>query len=251
MTLKRSLMGFALFGVTLLISVVWHFPASYVLSLPSVQQNLPKGLHLSNVQGVWWAGKTQVIWQQHPLGQVDWQWQPLAALGGQLGLLLKWQQEEDEVLANIKSNGETLTLANLKGHLQLSRFSGLNPALGLLADAKGDAIFKDLSLISPLQAPWPSEISGQVVLVDLNAMGMAINTTEITPSLQEKTLVLTTQAKDKGWVLNGKTLLNAPNRFTHDYQLIADNAQTLPDWTPLFMRQTSPTQAILKGSGSW
>ncbi|BBP42676.1 type II secretion system protein N [Thiosulfativibrio zosterae] len=251
MTLKRGLIGFSLFGLTLLVSVVWHFPASYLVSLPAVQHNLPKALQLSNVQGTWWAGQTQVNWQQQPLGQVAWQWQPLDALGGQLGVTLKWQQAEDEVLANVKTNGETLTVANVNGHLQLSRLSGVNPALGLLADAKGDVIFKNLNLVSPLQAPWPTEIAGQVVLVDLNAMGMEINTTEITPSLQDKTLVLTTQAKDKGWQLSGKTLLNAPNRFTHDYQLTANTAQTLPDWTPLFMRQTSPTQAILKGSGAW
>lgn len=249
---RKSLLGWLLgWSVVVMVSVVWHFPASYLLNLPAVKKTLPPGLVLNQVQGAWWKANMQVTWQDVLVGNVQWQWRPSELLVGSFGLGLNWKNSGQTLALRLKTDGEAVQVFDINGQVKLDFISRFNPNLALLNGAQGEVILKNLMLESPLQNPWPTKVSGQLAVVDVNAMGMVINTAEVQPSLDEKTLVFSVQARDKGWTLSGKTLLMQPNRFDSQYQLTANSAEEMPSWVSLMMRQTSPTEAQLKGRGTW
>lgn len=249
---RKSLMGWALGWIAVvLMSVIWHFPASYVLNLSSVKTAMPPGLNLNQVQGAWWKATTHITWQQIALGQIAWQWQPSKLLSGQLGLDLQWMNAGQTARLQLQTDGETVQMSDLNGQVKLAFISQLNPNLALLNGAQGEVVLKDLMLVSSLQQPWPTQVAGKLVLVDLNAMGIVVNTAEIQPELQNNVVVFNVQAKDKGWTLNGKTQLIQPNRFESQYQLNAQTAEQMPSWVSLMMHQTAPTQAEMNGRGTW
>lgn len=253
---RKSILSVA-FVMTLLISFIVYFPASYLLKQPLVQQTLPKGLALSQVGGYWWSGDATLYWQKKSLGKVRWQWEPSALLSGQVGVQLGWQQQQQTLAANVllDVSGEQFALAHLNGHVKLVWLSQLDPAMSMMGDAQGDVVFKDFSVQLPKpvegQKPWPTHLDGQVVLVDFEAMGFKAGLVEMQPLLEETRMVVNIQAKDTGWQLQGKTLLMLPNQFEHHYTLTAKDAASMPDWVSLMMRQTSPTQALLNGRGQW
>jgi len=55
---KKGLLWGFVFTIALLSSIAWHFPASWVVAHPTVQQQLPPELTLSQVEGAWWQGSS-------------------------------------------------------------------------------------------------------------------------------------------------------------------------------------------------
>lgn len=241
--------------LVVLISFIWHLPAAWVWQQSGLKQQLPPALNLTVIKGVWWQGQTQVAWQGQAMGKIKWDWQPSALMTGKftVDLTVSTSQDQFKTQLNIAASG--IELEALSGNIKMATLANM-PALALLSDAQGEVIFKDLSVKLPwatLQTalPWPESISGKVALVDFSAMGMQLPLVEATPRLDDNGLTLEVKGQGKGWKLAGQTWLSPKRIFAHDLTLSADSAATMPDWVGLMMRQTQPTQAVLKARGRW
>lgn len=245
----------ALVMLVVLVSFIWHLPANWVWQQSGLKKQFPSDLSLSAIKGVWWQGQTTIHWQDKTVGRIDWQWQPSHLFKGALTVDLKLSAPQNQLSMQAALTLDSLRLDSISGSVKMAKLADI-PALALLDQAQGEVVLKTLSLSLPReslqgQQPWPSEVSGQVALVDFSAMGMHLPLVEATPSLDENGLTLSVNGKGKGWQLSGQTWLSPKRIFAHDLTLTADAPASMPDWVGLMMRQTQPTTAVLKARGRW
>lgn len=245
----------ALLSLVVLVSFIWHLPASWVFQQLSIEKQLPPQLALSEMSGSWWQGQTQLNWQKQSLGQVQWQWRPSALFTGEVAIDLALSSPQNQLDGQAVLTLDGVQLASISGGIKIANLAKI-PALALLDQAQGEMVLKALSVSLPwenLQSPlpWPSAISGQVALVDFSAMGMTLPLVEVSPKLDDKGVTLTVNGRGSGWQLTGQTWLSHDRVFAHDLTLTANSPNAMPDWAGLMMRQTSPTQALLKARGRW
>lgn len=256
---KLGLFGFGLLWLlVLLISLVWHFPASWVLSQPTVAQQLPPALKLKAVQGPWWQGKMQLSWEdthlKKSLGQVQWQLAWGELLSGNVGMTLHWKQHKQSAQAYVSSNGETLWVRNLNLSADLSQWISLIPQYGgLLSEAKGQTSVKQLNAQLDLRKnpPWPSALSGEVQLKRLDAMGAQVPLVVLRPEVKQNQIVLKLSGGGEGWRIQGETRVMQNHQYRSQLGIYADSAQQMPSWVSLILPMKSPNKAESTQSGRW
>ncbi|PLA75574.1 hypothetical protein CYQ88_01000 [Hydrogenovibrio sp. SC-1] len=253
--LKRYWGRMTLLSLVVLVSFIWHLPAAWVWQQSGIKQQLPPGLSLTIMKGAWWQGQTAIQWQGKTVSHIDWQWQPSAMLAGVLAVDLKLSAPKNQLTMQAAVTLDSVQLTSISGAVKMAKLADI-PALALLDQAQGEVVLKALSVTVPWdsiqsQQPWPTAVSGQLALVDFSAMGMNLPLVEATPSLDESGLTLSVKGQGKGWNLAGQTWVSPKHIFAHDLTLMANSPQSMPDWVGLMMRQTQPTQAVLKARGRW
>ncbi len=239
------------FIAVLLVSFMWHFPASWVVSQPWVSQNLPANIKLQQTTGLWWQGTTNLQWQNTATGQLTWQWQPLAVLKGKIAIKFSWQEKQQFLNGSMKLNATDLELMDVSASIKLPFLAQLSPNLAILSNAKGEVLVNDFQLTTKLNKLWPETLAGKISLVDADIMGIKLDVITLKPEILNQQIILPISGGGKDWKLAGQLTLDPNNRFKHQINLIAETPQAMPDWTAMFMQKTSPTQAELVVSGSW
>lgn len=247
--MKKPILWTFAFLLVVLVSVIWHFPASWLLSQPEVKQNLPKTVQLEQASGTWWQGQANIAFKNKSLGRLSWQWQPLDLFKAQLGLELFLTLDRGKIQGQLLTDGNQLTVENLIANVPVAFFADFAPQMALLKGAKGEIFMKNVDAIVDIKKQWPDSVAGTIALVDFEAMGMTIPQVEIKPQVQNNQILLPVNGGGKGWKLSGQTTLIAPNQFKHNLNLKSQNEDLMPDWAGLMMRSVSDTEARLKAQG--
>ncbi|QBZ82245.1 type II secretion system protein N [Hydrogenovibrio crunogenus] len=254
--MKRWTGVIVLFLSVTLLSLIWHFPASWVAQHSWVKQSLPKPMTMSEVDGLWWQGKAKISWQHRPVGTVEWQWHPVGLVTGSLVLNLKLSAPKAHLEAQVSADTTEVAVKNMNGTFSLSYLSNLFKSASILQAAEGDVVLKDVSSalaqasLSRGEA-WPNHLKGQMVLVDFDLMGIHLPLLKVTPELNSEAMTLRLNGTGKGWQLTGTSLVTANHRFQNNLVLTSKTPQSFPSWGGVMMQKTAPNKAVLKNTGRW
>ncbi|WP_028485955.1 type II secretion system protein N [Thiomicrorhabdus chilensis] len=250
------------FVAVMLISFVYHLPASWALQqLPAqAKQQLEQKMFISEVQGSLWNGQLSLglnqAKQNVPLGTFSWQLNPWALLAMNLNADMQMVPVEgagglDWQLSTGLLNQQNVELTDLNGELDLRNLQALLPAgIQNLGELKGQLSFQQINLAWDTQLRWATQLSGDVKVAQLDVMGAQIPHLSLTPSLKDKQVQVAAQGGDKAWQLKGSSLLNAKS-FQHNFTIKADGANNMPPWVDLVMRKKTPTLATFNQKGRW
>lgn len=254
--MKRRSGLIILFLCVTLVSVVWHFPASWVLQQSWIKQSLPNSMSVTEVSGRWWHGRGKVSWQNRSLGFIEWQWHPFNLLTGSLAMRLALDAPQAQLKAELLVDSSDLVLKEANGTFNLSYLSKYVKSSSMLQAATGDVVFKDFSMTVSQAAltkdlVWPKEVKGQVVLVDFDMMGVHLPLMKISPEQQADSIILKLNGVGKQWQLNGNSVVTSNHRFQNDLVLSSTTPQSFPSWGSVVMQKTAPNKAVLKNAGRW
>lgn len=254
--MKRWSRVVILFLSVTILSLIWHFPASWVVQQSWVKQNLPKPMKMSEVSGSWWHGEANVSWQNRSLGVVEWQWHPLEVLTGSLALSMKLNASEAQLKAQVLANATDIVVKDVNGTFSLSYFSSFLKSPSILQAAEGDVVLKEVSTAFSQAGlnsgqVWPNNLKGQVVLVDFDMMGVHLPLLKVTPELTGQSIKLLLNGAGKNWQLTGTSIVTANHRFQNNLILTSTTPQSFPSWGGVMMQKTAPNKAVLKNSGRW
>lgn len=247
------------FFVTLVVSMIIHVPASWVVAELKAQQLLPPQVQLKQVDGIWWDGTAQVSFSSSPgaplnqLGLMDWQLQFSSLLTGWLESKINWRIEKSEVGATLKMDANSLIMDSISGSLPVGALGNMIPQAAMLQGAEGRLNLRNLTVEIPLdqRTPWPKKLSGQAAITDLSVLGMEADTVELTPALNKGQLILSIAGGGKSWQLSGEVALMKNHKYKIQLMLTADTAESMPEWVSVMMRRTSSTKAEFKQQGRW
>lgn len=254
--MKRWTGVVVLFLSVTLLSLIWHFPASWVTQHSWVKQSIPKPMTMSEVDGLWWQGKAKISWQNRPVGTVEWQWHPVGLLTGSFVLNLKLSAPKAHLEAQVSADTTEIAVKDMNGTFSLSYLSNLFKSPSILQAAEGDVVLKDVSSafsqasLSRGQA-WPNHLKGQMVLVDFDMMGIHLPLLKVTPELNSEAMTLRLNGTGKSWQLTGTSLVTANHRFQNNLVLTSKTPQSFPSWGGVMMQKTAPNKAVLKNTGRW
>ncbi|RUM92635.1 MAG: hypothetical protein DSZ27_02450 [Thiomicrospira sp.] len=254
--MKRWTGVIVLFLSVTLLSLIWHFPASWVAQHSWVKQSLPKPMTMSEVDGLWWQGKAKISWQNRPVGTVEWQWHPVGLVTGSLVLNLKLSAPKAHLEAQVSADTTEIAVKNMNGTFSLSYLSNLSKSASILQAAEGDVVLKGVSTAlseASLNSgkAWPSSFKGQVVLVDFDMMGVHLPLLKVTPELKGESIKLLLNGTGKNWQLTGTSTVAANHRFQNNLILTSTTPQSFPSWAGMMMQKTAPNKAVLKNTGRW
>ena len=169
--MKRKIVLAVAIIITFVVSVIVHLPIQAVLSYVA----LPAPLSISAASGTLWQGHAQQVkWQRYQLGQISWQFEPLALLQGnaqakvRFGRGSQWQLQgrgslgyglkgayAENVLASLPMS-EALKFAppmpiplDLNGQLELN-IHQLTYAQPYCAEGKGNLVWNTDTIGTPL-----------------------------------------------------------------------------------------------------
>lgn len=248
-TRLKVLVGFiALFSFV--VALVLHFPASYLVK--KLNPQLPPGLLLNQVNGTLWQGDLQISWQQNPMGKLAWQTEFWPLLTGYTQLKLHWQQGMSQLDIQLRSNRDRLQVQKLQGDIELAQISQpFQSQYFFLRGLSGGVHLRDIQAELEYDPLWTKTVGGQVLVTDFQVMDIQIDQLRLTPSQTADDLDVAIGGQGPGWTLDGQAQLTPPNSYQYQIQLKADSQNTMPDWVPMMMRQTSPTQAQANNRGQW
>ncbi|MDX1795371.1 MAG: type II secretion system protein N [Hydrogenovibrio sp.] len=254
-------LGFAsLVGLTLILSLLWHLPASWIFSQNWVRQQLPQNVQLSQIRGVWWQGQGHISIrpasrsQSVPIGTLSWQWHPSDILTGTVSLGLNLVNAEHQLHATLRQSAHSLKLQQLNGDFPIASLRPFLPAnLAALGQVQGNIKFKALSIAldMPLANPWPTQVQGSVQIRNLKAYGVVLQQLQILPSLNSRTLQLNIQTQSPGWRLQGNLDLLRSHRYQASFDLTSETRESIPAWSKPFFKMQSPTKGTFNSSGRW
>jgi hypothetical protein len=244
----------ALFIVALVFSIIYHLPVSWLLTQPSIQNQLPKSVTLSPSSGTVWQGNTHVS-MPDPLGNVSWDLSFWALLMGQASVEIQWQKEQSHLSSKLNaplfSEAGALNASHLNGKIDLPLLLQLLNAPGLDdLPIEGELRLKQIDLSIDPQAQWPNVFSGNLILNNLSILENAFPKILITPELKGDQLTFNITGRESGWALSGHLEVFKNRQYTIALKVTAQSQASMPDWAGL-LRQQSPTVAILNNQGRW
>lgn len=260
--MKTNKLLTTLFGLVLIVSLIWHLPARWVFDTAQLANHLPPPWQVSQISGYWWQGQAQLARsgrQPVLLGQVHWQWHPSALLQAKLGLALRWQLDAQksnglpspQFRAQLRVDATTIEITELNGQAQFKALANLDAATQILNDVEGAVALNNVSLVVPITQPlWLNAIAGQVQLSKVAFMGASVPSLSLTPSMDKEQIKLDVLGQGEGWQLSGQSWLGRDS-FGHNLTLNAQSPKDMPDWASLMMRSTSNTQAVLQARGRY
>ncbi len=247
-----GLMG--LFVLTLLFSIIYHLPISWILAQPSVQNQLPNAVQLSPSHGTLWQGTTYVSTPE-PIGKVSWELSFWALLTGQASVETRWQKEQSHLSGELNSplfsEKGAVSVNHLNGQIDLPLLLRLINAPGLKElPIEGVLLLEQMDFSIEAQTSWPSVLTGQLILNHLNILGNALPKIRITPELKGEQLTLKIQGGESGWTLSGHLEVFKNRQYRIALKVTAQSQESMPDWAGL-LRQQSLTVAVLNNNGRW
>ncbi len=248
----------ALFTLVLCISIVSHLPISWLLAQPNIQKQIPDTVQLSPSHGTLWQGSTHLTMLKPTsthLGELNWNLSFWSLLIGQASLDSIWQKEQSQLRAHIKaplfSEAATLEARNIEGNILLPQLIELLNLSDLKEMAvEGSLTLKQIDLVMDLQTQWPSVLTGQLILNNLQVLDNDFPAITITPDLSEDKLVLNIEGQAQAWALSGKLEVFKNQQYSIDLNVTAQSESAMPDWAGM-LKQESPTKAVLNHRGRW
>ncbi|MCK6263310.1 type II secretion system protein N [Vibrio sp. ZSDE26] len=163
--MKRIILASLIILMTLLISIVVHMPAQFVLQFAP----LPRGLEIQGVQGSVWQGSVkQVSWQGNTFGQLQWTLHPSQLLLGKAQADVRFGQGSAMGLRGRGTIGYGLsgayasdTIASVPAQFAIDQLS-----LPLPIDLEGQVELSISKLVvSDLDQPMPTCQQGEGAVV--------------------------------------------------------------------------------------
>ncbi len=247
-----------LFILALCISIVTHLPINWLLAQPSIQKQIPDTVQLNPSHGTLWQGSTHLSALKptsNHLGELSWNLSFWSLFIGQASLDSVWKKEQSQLRARIKaplfSEATELEARGLEGKIVLSQLIELLNLTDLKEMAiEGSLMLEEIDLVMDLQTQWPSVLTGQLKLNNLNVLDNALPSITITPDLSENKLVLNIEGQAQAWALSGKLELFKNQQYSIDLNVTAQSESAMPDWAGM-LKQQSPTKAVLNHRGRW
>lgn len=244
------------FVLLILLSFIYHLPASWALQQLQQQQPLPPQLQISQVQGTIWDAQAQLSWRESQqsiaLGKLHWQLSGWALLSLRTQLDFNLDRAQGGVRGTLSSgllNQQQLQLSAVNGLLPLAELQPLMPReYRNLGKVQGELQLMDLDLTWDQGTGWITAVGGALQLSQLDIMGAGIPAVELRPSMMDSSLKLAAQGSGQGWQLAGEALIGMEN-YQLDFAVKAENSATMPDWTDLLMQRKSPVLAIFEQRG--
>lgn len=180
--MKRKIALVALLLLTFMVSAVVHLPIQVVLNYAP----LPTALSIRQASGTLWQGQAQqVSWQRNHLGQVSWQFEPSALLGGNAQAKVRFGRGSQWQLQGRGTVGYGLSGAyaeNLLASMPVTEALKLAPALPipLTLDGLLELNIKQLSYAKP----YCSQGSGSLVW-NTNVVGTPLADLQLGPVIAE------------------------------------------------------------------
>lgn len=252
----RWLSGLLVFAIVATGSFIYHLPASWVVQHAVNNQLIPASVQLNQVQGRIWSGQAQFGLvenrQTTNLGQVHWRLNGWALLRLQAQVALNLQSKHGGARGQLTTGllkQQQITLSELEGRLSMVDLQPLLPAAYRnFGELKGQLILNTLGFVWDAPSNWLSALSGSLQFVDLDMMGIRFPEMALTPTLQSNTIRLDALGGGQGWSVTGHALVNLKN-YQADFKMEADSAESMPDWSELFMQKNSPVLATFKQQG--
>lgn len=266
---KTSLILSAVFIVSLLVSVVVHLPAAWVLNQPEIKSTFSKPIlktkqvQLGAINGSVWQGSTRVklhdrvTKQQVDVGQVSWSFKPMSLVWLDLAVDLQWKYADStlkgELSSNVMSAKEQLKLSDLTGELVMQQVVGLlnlkqKPSAAMLQNMQGQVKVEGVNTTLDIQKAWPTALSGQLTITNLDVMENRFPTITVRTGLNEQRVQASLLSEAPNWNLTGDVFLMPNSRYQSNLVLKAQDEQSLPDWAFL-MRKKSPTHYVSQLTG--
>ncbi|MDG6777326.1 type II secretion system protein N [Thiomicrorhabdus sp. zzn3] len=257
---KKSLVGWSVsFFAVLLISLLYHLPAQWVVKQTQLLDHLPKNVVVSEIEGRVWQGTLHLSVKQHnqDLGRLHWGLSPGSLLGLKLKAQMRLEQAQGGArwaLSTSLLNPQSMHLEALEGQWPLQELMPLMPpSISVLAGrsgAQGQLSLDQIDVQWAMDKNWPTSVQGNVHLSGVDLMGVQIPKLKIEPELIDQTLSLKLNGGGDGWQIGGTSKLT-PKSFNHQVTIRADQAAKMPSWVELFMRRNSPVLATLNQKGRW
>ncbi len=252
-----------LFTITLVFSILYNLPASWLIAQPSLQKQIPKQWVMDSVQGTVWDGEMTISTNlnKNPgavlnLGALQWDIDSIPLLKGILGSQQKWllaekSQVDFYIEKDLFTKEAPLLLYGLQGSVDIERLIHRLSAAGFnTLTAAGQVIANDVDVVLDSVTLWPQKVSGRFEIHALSTLGMNFPIVTAVPSMEAKTILLTLSAQDKGWQLKGRIGIRANHTYDITLSVKGDSAKKMPDWA-LLMVQKTPTLATLTSQGRW
>ncbi len=252
-----------LFTFTLVFSLLYNLPASWLISQPVVQKQLPQQLLIEAVEGSVWKGEMQISTHitNKPgalldLGLLKWDMEWLPLLKANLNSQQRWavaekSQIDFHIEKDLLSAEKPLLLSDVQGSLDISQLIHSLSSAGLRTlTATGEIVASDVEMAVDPVTLWPLSISGQFEIHSLSTLGINLSRLIVVPSMEAKTILLSLSAQDNGWQLMGRVGIRANHTYDITLSVKGDSAQKMPDWAQLMIQKT-PTLATFKSQGEW
>ncbi len=251
-----------LFTVTLVFSVLYNLPASWLISQPVVQKQIPQQLLIEAVEGSVWNGEMKISTHitNKPgalldLGLLKWDMEWLPLLKANLGSQVQWAAGKSQIDFYIEkellSAEKPLLLSDVQGNIDIAQLIQSLSAAGLnTVAATGQIIVSDIDVALDPLTLWPQQISGQLEIHSLSSLGINLSVLTVVPSMEAQTIVLSLSAQENGWQLIGRIGIRANHTYDITLSVKGDSAQNMPDWAQLMIQKT-PTLATFKNQGRW
>lgn len=252
-----------LFTFTLVFSILYNLPASWLVSQPVVQKQIPQLLLIEAVEGSIWNGEMEITTDitNKPgtlldLGLLKWDidWLPLlkANLGSQQQWTLAEKSQIDfHIEKDLLSAEEPLLLSGVRGNIDIAQLIQRLSVAGLnTLPATGQIVVSDIDVALDPLILWPQKISGQFEIRSLSSLGINIAMLTVVPSMEAQTIILSLSAQENGWQLIGHVGIRANHSYEVTLSVKADSAQKMPDWAQLMVQKT-PTLATFVNQGKW
>lgn len=252
----------ALFTFALVFSVLYNLPASWLISQPVVQKQIPKQLLIETVEGSVWNGEMNISTYitNNPgalldLGLLKWDVDWLPLLKANLSSQLQWAAEKSQIDFHIEkellSAEKPLLLSDVQGNIDIEQLIQSLSVAGLnTVAATGQIIVSDIDVALDPLTLWPQQISGQLEMHSLSSLGINLSMLTVVPSMEAQTIVLSLSAQENGWQLIGRIGVRANHTYDITLSVKGDSAQKMPDWAQLMIQKT-PTLATFKSQGRW
>ena len=249
--LKLLLSLIALFIVALSFSVLYHLPMSWLLAQPSIQKQIPETLQLSPTHGTPWQGNTQISTlapMSNHLGKIDWELSFWSLFIGQANVQSVWQKEQSQIRSQLKrpllSEQTELNVTGIDGEIELPLLIKLLNLSDLDSmNVKGTLNLNNIDLAMDLQTQWPTVLTGNLILKQLNVLGETFPDITIMPNLKGDKLTLNIEGKEHAWSLSGQLEVLKNRQYTIDLTVTAQSPNTMPNWAEM-LRKQSPVVAV-------
>ncbi len=260
--LSRFWMGLV-FVLTLALSIFYNLPASWLISQPVVQKQIPKQWLIETVEGSVWNGEMAISTHitNKPgtvldLGILEWDVDWLPLLKASLGSQQQWFLAENSQIGfyferDLLSAEAPVILTGLQGSVDIAQLTQrlASAGLGMFA-ATGQIIARDVEMALNSLTFWPEKVSGQFEIHSLSTFGINLPVVTVVPSMEAQAILLDLNAQEDGWRLIGHVDIRPNHTYDVTISVKAESAQKMPAWAQIMVQKT-PTLAAFTSKGRW
>lgn len=252
-----------LFALTLVLSMFYYLPASWLVSQPMVQQEIPKQMLIDSVSGSVWDGEMRVTTHIAnksgvivDLGTLQWDIDWLSLLKANLSSQQQWILAENSQMGfyferDFLSAESPLLLTGLKGSFDIAQLVRSLASAGLpTVAASGQIIANDVEIALDQSTFWPEEVSGQFEIHSLSTFGINLPVVTVVSSMEAQVVQLDLSAEEDAWQLQGRIIIAPTHTYNVSISVKADSAKQMPDWAQMMVQKT-PTLATFANQGRW